>query len=70
MTELQTYPWDASDYLETQDDIMAYLDAALEDGDPNLITAALGDVVRSKGMANICLTHVQANSDELDTQWL
>ncbi|MFM5888120.1 MAG: addiction module antidote protein, partial [Dolichospermum sp.] len=31
----------------------AYLEAALEDGDPNLVVAALGDIARSKGMTNI-----------------
>ena len=28
----------------------AYLEAALEDGDPALIAAALGDIARAKGM--------------------
>jgi probable addiction module antidote protein len=49
----QTYPWDASDHLETKEDIVAYLEAALEDGDPSLIAAALGDIARSKGMTQI-----------------
>jgi probable addiction module antidote protein len=49
----QTYPWDASDHLETKEDILAYLEAALEDGDPSLIAAALGDIARSKGMTQI-----------------
>ncbi|MCX6023259.1 MAG: putative addiction module antidote protein [Chloroflexi bacterium] len=31
----------------------AYLEAALEDGDPGLITTALGDIARAKGMAQI-----------------
>ena len=26
--------WDASEYLESEDDIAAYLNAALEDGNP------------------------------------
>ncbi len=53
MAKLQTYIWDASDQLETQEDIVAYLEAVLEDGDPSLLTAALGDVARSKGMTTI-----------------
>ncbi len=53
MAKLQTYAWDASDHLETKEDIVAYLEAALEDGDPSLVTAALGDVARSRGMTNI-----------------
>lgn len=53
MTTIQTYPWDAADHLETKEDMAAYLEAALEDGDPNLVVAALGDIARSKGMTNI-----------------
>ncbi|MFM8671661.1 MAG: DNA-binding protein, partial [Microcystis sp.] len=30
-------------HLQTKEDIAAYLEAALEDGDPSLIIAALGD---------------------------
>ena len=31
----------------------AYLEAALEDGDPALVAVALGDIARSKGMTQI-----------------
>ena len=41
MDKLQTYPWDAAEHLETKEDIAAYLEAALEDGDPTLVVAAL-----------------------------
>lgn len=53
MTTLQTYLWDAAEHLETKEDIAAYLEAALEEGDPNLVVAVLGDIARSKGMTNI-----------------
>lgn len=53
MAKLQTYAWDASDHLETKEDIAAYLEAALEEGDPSLMAAALGDIARSKGMTQI-----------------
>lgn len=53
MTTLKTYPWDASDHLDTTEDIIAYLEAALEENDPSLVTAALGDIARSKGMTQI-----------------
>ena len=53
MTTIQTYPWDAADHLETKEDMAAYLEAALEDGDPALVVAALRDIARSKGMTNI-----------------
>ena len=53
MAKTQTRRWDAADYLQTEEDIVAYLDAAFEDGDPGLIAAALGDIARAKGMKRI-----------------
>jgi probable addiction module antidote protein len=40
-------------YLKTERDIVAYLEAALEDGQPSVIAAALGDVARARGMTAI-----------------
>lgn len=51
--KVKTRPWNASGYLNSPQDIVAYLEAAFEDGDPQLIVAALGDVARSKGMTAI-----------------
>lgn len=53
MAKIPTRPWDATDYLETKEDIVLYLEAAFEDGDPGLIAAALGDVARAKGMTKV-----------------
>ena len=50
---LETRPWDASEHLETEEDMVAYLDAALEDGDAALVVAALDDIARAKGMSQI-----------------
>ena len=49
----KTRRWDAAETLETKEDIAAYLDAVLEDGDPGLLNAALGDIARAKGMTEI-----------------
>lgn len=51
MVELR--PFDAANYLETEDDILFYLEAAMEGNDPKHIASALGDVARSKGMTEI-----------------
>ncbi|MEN6368657.1 MAG: addiction module antidote protein [Thermotogota bacterium] len=48
-----TRQWDPARYLESVEDIVAYLDAALEEDDPALLSAALGDVARAKGMSEI-----------------
>lgn len=50
MAKIETRPWDAVEHLETEEDMAAYLDAALEEGDPALIAAALGDIARAKGV--------------------
>lgn len=51
--KMQTQRWDATEHLKTDEDMIAYLDAALEDGDPSLIVAVLGDIARAKGMTQI-----------------
>jgi|SRR5713226_4064057 probable addiction module antidote protein len=53
MAKTKTKRWDAAEHLETEEDMAAYLEAALEDGDPALIAAALGDIARAKGMSQI-----------------
>jgi probable addiction module antidote protein len=53
MGKTQTRPWDASEHLKSVEDMAAYLEAALEDGDPALVTSALGDIARARGMATI-----------------
>jgi probable addiction module antidote protein len=50
---IETRTWDAAEHLETEADMAAYLDAALEDGDTTVIVAALGDIARARGMAQI-----------------
>ena len=53
MKRQNTTVWDASEHLETEEDMAAYLEAALEENDPALIAAALGDIARAKGMTQI-----------------
>jgi len=53
MSKVETFSWDAAEYLETKEDMAAYLEAALEEGDPSLVAVVLGDLVRSKGMAQM-----------------
>jgi probable addiction module antidote protein len=51
--KLETRTWDPAEHLETEEDMAAYLEAALEDGDTGVIVAALGDIARAKGMSQI-----------------
>lgn len=50
---LKTTQWDSAEYLQTDEDIAAYLDAVLEEDDPALVTYALGVIARVKGMSQI-----------------
>jgi probable addiction module antidote protein len=50
---IETRLWDSANYLKTKEDIAGYLNAVLEDGDPELLKVALGDIARSKGMTEI-----------------
>ena len=53
MAKSVTTPWDPADHLRTDEDMAAYLEAALEEGDPTLVAAALGDIARAKGMTQV-----------------
>ena len=50
---VKTTAWDASEYLETEEDISQYLTAVMEEGDASLLQAALGDVAKARGMSEI-----------------
>jgi probable addiction module antidote protein len=53
MAKTKTVPWDPAEHLETEQDMASYLEAALEEGDPALVAAALGDIARAKGMTQL-----------------
>jgi len=53
MKKKTTRIWDAVEYLKTEEDMAAYLEAALEENDPTLVSAALGDIAKAKGMTDI-----------------
>lgn len=46
---LETKRFDIQDYIKSDAEQVGYLDAALEDGDPTLIAAAIGDIARARG---------------------
>jgi probable addiction module antidote protein len=53
MAKTKTRRWDAAEHLKTEADMVAYLEVALEDGDPQLVAVVLGDIARAKGMAQL-----------------
>lgn len=53
MQKITTKSWDPAEHLDTDEDMAAYLEAALESGDAALVAAALGDIARAKGMTQV-----------------
>ena len=45
--------WDMAKYLDSEDMMTEYLNAALEDGDPAVISVALGNIARARGMSQL-----------------
>ena len=52
MTDEQFTRYDSADYLKTEEDIAAYLEAVMEEGgdDPAYVARALGVVARARNM--------------------
>jgi probable addiction module antidote protein len=53
MASTGTRTWDAAEHLESEQDMVAYLEAALEENDAALVAAVLGDIARAKGMTEV-----------------
>ena len=53
MSSVQTRVFDAANYLHTEEDMAQYLSIVMEDGDPALLAAALGDIARARGMSQL-----------------
>src|SRR5689334_1247193 len=45
--------FEVAEHLKTDRDIVAYLNACAEEGDPALLAAALGDVARARNMSQL-----------------
>ncbi len=50
-TELPAF--DAAEYLDSEEAVAEYLTAMIEEGDPAMLAAALGDIARARGMSEI-----------------
>jgi len=53
MKPVKTTLWDPAEYLETEEQIAAYLEDIFKSGDPELMVTAIGDVARARGMSKI-----------------
>jgi hypothetical protein len=57
----ETIPWDTADHLDSEAAIIAYLEAAFEDGDAELIAVALNNVARARGIKRATALSAQAD---------
>ena len=55
MDNLKLRPWDSAEHLKTEENIVSYFEACVEEdpGDGSLIRAALGDIARARGMTQL-----------------
>jgi len=53
VTNIKTRPFDAANYLETEDDITEYLRFVLALDDTKLLAAAFSDIARARSMSQI-----------------
>lgn len=53
LADAMTRPFDVTDHLDNAEEVAAYLDAVLEEGDDKLLLVALRNVVKSRGFAKV-----------------
>ena len=53
MEKIKTKKWDPAEIIETKEDVITFLEAALEENDTEFLFKTLGYIARSKGMAKI-----------------
>lgn len=53
MSRIKTARFDASQYLDSEEMIAEYLNAALEEGDADLLLAAIADIAKARGITKV-----------------
>ncbi|MFM0643051.1 putative addiction module antidote protein [Paraburkholderia bryophila] len=53
MSKIKTARFDAAHYLDSEAMIAEYLNAALEEGDADLLLAAIADIAKARGIAKV-----------------
>ena len=53
MKAVKTTVWDPAEYLESEEEIIAYLNDVFSMSDPQLMVAAIGDVARARDMSTL-----------------
>lgn len=50
---IELKPYDVAEHLDSEEEIRLYIEAAFEDGDPQIIKNAIANVARAHGMTEI-----------------
>ncbi|WP_233852885.1 addiction module antidote protein [Paraburkholderia sp. HD33-4] len=53
MSKIKTARFDPSKYLDNDEMVAAYLNAALDEGDSDLLLAAIADIAKARGITKI-----------------
>jgi probable addiction module antidote protein len=53
MAKVTVAEYDPAEYIETKEAVIAYLEAALEENDPEFLLETIGHIARSKGMVQL-----------------
>ncbi|MDP1613493.1 MAG: putative addiction module antidote protein [Sulfuritalea sp.] len=53
MKAIKLRPWDSAEHLKTEEEMVLYLEASLEEGDAALIAHALGVIAKARGMLQL-----------------
>jgi len=48
---MELFDWDMADHINNKEDVVAYLEAALEENDTETLFEVIGAIARSKGMS-------------------
>ena len=53
INSMEITAFDVTDYLDSDEAIAEFINAAIDDGDPDFLLVALKEVARARGMGNI-----------------
>jgi probable addiction module antidote protein len=53
MVKVTISDWDPAEIIETKKDVIAFLEGALKENDPEFLLKTIGHIARSKGMVQI-----------------
>ena len=53
MAKVTVSDWDPAEIIETREDVIAFLEGALKENDPEFLLKTIGYIARSKGMVRL-----------------